>query len=181
MKRLQPPTCARKAARPSVQPFICRAFTMHRVQLAKAGLLQAAIAASVACLTPEASAQTTNCDTYARAYADAHINPDQSDMPIVDGAMEGAVAGGAWEGPSGARRGALTGGALAVLDNLGSTPAGWRGLYDLAYRLCRNAQSPVTHRPSTLGDPSYRPALPGSGRPEPLRPAGPLAPSRPNN
>lgn len=105
MKRLQPPTCARKAARPSGHPFIYRAFMMHRVPLVKAGLLQAAIAASVACLVPEASAQTTNCDAYARAYADAHINPDQSDMPIVDGAMEGAVAGGAWEGPSGARRG----------------------------------------------------------------------------
>lgn len=83
--------------------------------------------------------------------------------------------------PKWSTQGALTGGALAVLDNLGSTPAGWRGLYDLAYRLCRNAQSPVTHRPSTLGDPSYRPALPGSSRPEPLRPTGPLAPSRPNN
>ncbi len=181
MKRLLPQTCAQKADGHSTRPIARCAVPSSRILHVRNGVFPAAVMLFAVCYAPPAFAQFTDCDAYAKAYADAHINPDQSDLPIVDGAMEGAVAGGAWRGPGGARRGALTGGALAVLDNLGSTPAGWRGLYDLAYRLCRNAQSPVTHRPSTLGDPSYRPALPGSSRPEPLRPMEPLAPSRPNN
>jgi len=126
-------------------------------------------------------AQPLNCDAYARSYADAYVSGDSTDLSIVDRAMEGAVAGGAWKGRSGARRGAVAGGALGVLDSLGNTPAGWRGLYDLAYRLCRNSQSPATHRPSTLGDPSYRPVQPGLRAPEPALPALPAAPQRNNN
>jgi hypothetical protein len=122
-------------------------------------------------------AQPMDCDSYARAYADAHVSGDPADLDIVDPAMRGAVVGGAWRGPRGARRGAVAGGALGVFNTLGNDPAGWRGLYDLAYRQCRNKQSPANHRPSTLGDPSYRPASPAYR--EPLAPAIPAAPRKP--
>lgn len=126
-------------------------------------------------------AQALDCDVYARNYADAHVSGDPTDLHIVDQAMDGAVVGGAWRGDSGARRGAVAGGALGVLDTLGNDPAGWRGLYDLAYRLCRNSQSPVTHRPSTLGDPSYRATPLRPGVHEPPLPPLPLAPQKPEN
>jgi len=122
-----------------------------------------------------------DCDAYARSYANAHTSADPTDVPLVDGALEGAVAGGAWEGPDGARRGARAGAALSVLDTLGNYPAGWRGLYDLAFSLCRNQQSPVNHRPSTLGDPGYRPFQPPPGRLEPIRPVRPLEPMKTDN
>ncbi|MEP3047909.1 MAG: hypothetical protein ABJL55_19225 [Roseibium sp.] len=120
-----------------------------------------------------AAAQQQDCHAYATAYANSYVNPDPSDLAVVDNAMRGAVAGGAWQGPSGARRGAIVGGALSVLDDLGSYQGGWQGLYDMAYRQCRNSTSSVTRRPSTLGDPSYR------SRPSPLvRPAPPLPPRK---
>ncbi|MHA7772957.1 hypothetical protein [Roseibium sp. M-1] len=130
---------------------------------------------------PDFQFNQLNCDAYARSYADAHTSADPTDVPLVDGAMEGAVAGGAWEGPDGARRGARVGAALSVLDTLGNYPAGWRGLYDLAYRLCRNQQSTIVHRPSTLGEPSYRPLPVAPGRAEPRRPTRPLEPTKPEN
>lgn len=124
---------------------------------------------------------TVDCETYARSYADAHVTGDPSGLSVADGGMRGAVAGGAWAGPGGAARGAVVGGALSVLDSLGDYPAGWRSLYDMAYGLCRNAQSPVNHRPTTLGDPSYRPA-PAQRReivpPLPSQPRPPIGPYR---
>jgi hypothetical protein len=136
--------------------------------------------ASVAVAPIPVLAQAVDCDAYARAYANAHVSADDTDLGIADSAMEGAVAGGAWKGRSGARRGAVAGGALEVLDTLGNTPAGWRGLYDLAYRMCRNRYSPVTHRPLTLGDPSHRPAVPQGRFLEPPVPPAPLAPRKPD-
>ncbi|WP_417667221.1 hypothetical protein [Roseibium sp.] len=100
--------------------------------------------------------RAANCDAYARAYADSYRGSGDPTGDIVAGGMRGAVAGGAWQGPSGARRGARAGGALAVLDNLASYPGGWQALYDMAYQLCRNETSGVTHRPQTLGDPSVK-------------------------
>jgi hypothetical protein len=143
--------------------------------------LRYGIALMAICVSGPLHAQVFDCDSYARAYADAHVSGDPTDLHIVDQAMEGAVAGGAWRGPRGARRGAVAGGALGVLDTLGNNPAGWRGLYDLAFRLCHNSQSPATHRPSTLGDPSYRPALPPRRAAEPPVPAFPVAPRKPEN
>lgn len=130
-----------------------------------------------AMITP-AVAKAPDCGAYARSYADARTSPTPESLSVADGAMGGAIAGGAWEGPSGARRGAIAGGALSVLDSLGNYPAGWRALYDLAYRLCRNAQSPVTHRPNTLGDPAYRPSPSPAGQAIPPLPAPPDAPVR---
>ncbi len=100
--------------------------------------------------------RTADCDAYATAYADSYRGSGDPTGDIVDRAMGGAVAGGAWAGPGGARRGARAGGALAVLDNLAAYPGGWQALYDMAYQLCRNETSGVTHRPQTLGDPSVR-------------------------
>ena len=114
-------------------------------------------------------APAADCNAYATAYANAHVSTDPTDLPLVDETMRGAVAGGAWEGASGARRGAVVGGALSVLDSIGNTPAGWRGFYDMAYRACRNANSPVNHLPTTLGDPSHNPS-----RSPLLRPVPPL-------
>ncbi|MEO9526887.1 hypothetical protein [Roseibium sp.] len=141
---------------------------------------RAVLLASILAMPAPLHAQAVDCDSYARAYANAHTSSDPTDLDIIDGAMEGAVAGGAWRGHSGARRGAAAGGALAVLDSLGNDPAGWRGLYDMAYRTCRNSQSPVTHRPSTLGDPSYRPARRPDQALEPPMPAVPRAPRKPD-
>ncbi|TYC58630.1 hypothetical protein FMN50_09285 [Rhodobacterales bacterium] len=126
-----------------------------------------------------ADLQSTDCETYARSYADAHVTGDPADLSVADGAMRGAVIGEAWQGPGGARRGAVAGGAVSVLDSLGNYPAGWRGLYDMAYRMCRNAQSPVSHRPSTLGDPSYRPSPQQHREIVPPLPAPPRSPIRP--
>lgn len=120
-------------------------------------LLLATLSVFITVSSASAGGLPIDCESYARAYADAHTTGDPSDLTIVDGAMRGAVIGGGWRGPSGARRGALAGGALSVLDSIGNYPGGWQGMYDLAYRMCRNGQSGVTHRPKTLGDPTYRP------------------------
>lgn len=149
------------------------------VRLVPGVLLMSALPLATPLEAQMLQARNPDCNSYARAYADAHVSSDPTDLDIVDKAMEGAVAGDAWRGPRGARRGAAAGGALAVLDRLGNDPAGWRGLYDLAFRLCREQQSSVTHRPTTLGDPSYRPVPAPSRKPEPPVPPFPLAPSKP--
>ncbi|MTI45931.1 hypothetical protein E1178_20190 [Roseibium hamelinense] len=133
-----------------------------------------------------ALAQPVDCDAYARSYANSYMGSGNQDLDAVDGAMRGAVAGGAWRGPSGARRGALAGGALGVLDSLGSTPEGWNALYDMAFRLCQNQNSAITHHPQTLGDPTlhggpgaygYDYPVPSPGRPSDLgTERGPLDP-----
>jgi len=120
-----------------------------------------------------AGAQIVDCDAYARSYADAHVSSGPSDLSVADAGMRGAVAGGAWEGPSGAARGAVAGGALSVLNSIGNYSGGWQGMYDLAYNTCINQQSPVNHRPTTLGDPNYHPS------PSPLRREVPPFPASP--
>lgn len=166
-KKIPRPKCTHPANRKRVSTR-----RLQAIAACFAGLLSA---------QPILRAQPLDCDLYARNYADAHVSGDPTDLNIVDQAMDGAVVGGAWRGASGARRGAVAGGALGVLDTLGNDPAGWRGLYDLAYRLCSNSQSPVTHRPSTLGDPSYRSAPRRPEALEPPRPSLPLAPQKPDN
>ncbi|MEP1930507.1 MAG: hypothetical protein ABJJ37_04435 [Roseibium sp.] len=143
-------------------------------------LLVACVTGFSALVSAPVTAQQQDCHAYAQDYANSYINPDRSDLAVVDNAMRGAVAGGAWQGPGGAQRGAIVGGSLSVLDNLGSYPGGWRGLYDMAYRQCRNATSSVTHRPKTLGDPSYRPYTSPLVRPAPPLPPRKLAPLEPN-
>lgn len=124
-----------------------------------------------------AGGELDTCETYARDYADAHSGSGDPNGEIVDGAMRGAVAGGAWAGPSGARRGALAGGALGVLDNLGAYPGGWVALYDMAYQMCINQNSPANHRPRTLVDPTIRPNCRSSAtvQPVPQRPGSPYS------
>lgn len=143
----------------------------------------AAAAMTLAALGPASSvlAQPYDCRAYARAYADAHTSPDPTDLEIFERGARGAVAGGIWEGPSGAERGAAIGGALAVLDKLGNYPAGWHSLHDLAYRMCRNAQSGVNHRPSTLGNPAYygRPPVQRQQAAPPLEPRPDYEPPSP--
>jgi len=126
-----------------------------------------------------AHAQPVDCDARARAYANSYLGNGTRDLDILDGAMGGAVAGGEWRGESGARRGARAGAALGVLDNLATYPGGWQGLYDMAYDSCRRETSPVTHRPRSLGDPTYRGTLPSGRYPEPPRPPAPLEPEAP--
>lgn len=90
-----------------------------------------------------ASADGTDCVVYATDYANAHMGSGDVVGDVVSGGMTGAVAGGAWRGPSGAVRGARAGGALGVLDNLGSLPGGWQALYDMAYQMCLQQTSGV--------------------------------------
>ncbi|GGB60162.1 hypothetical protein GCM10011316_35250 [Roseibium aquae] len=126
------------------------------------------------------AAQSIDCDAQARAYADSYLGRGNRDLDILDGAMGGAVAGGEWRGDSGARRGARAGAALEVLDNLATYPGGWQGLYDMAYQECMRRNSPVEHRPRSLGDPAYRPPLARPAYPPvPARPPAPLEPAMP--
>ncbi len=94
-----------------------------------------------------AAAGGTDCVIYATDYANAHMGSGDMVGDAVSGGMEGAVAGGQWRGPSGAYRGARVGGALGVLDNLGSLPGGWQGLYDMAYQMCQQQTSGVNAAP----------------------------------
>lgn len=134
-----------------------RRHSRHSLTLAAARHLALALAAAggMAAAGP-VHAQPYNCDAYARAYANAHVDPGATGLDIYDKGAQGAVVGGLWDGISGAQRGAAIGGALSVLNTLGNTPSGWHGLYDLAHTMCVSAQSPANHRPRTLGDPSYR-------------------------
>lgn len=90
-----------------------------------------------------ALADGTDCVVYATDYANAHMGSGDPVGDAVSGGMAGAVVGGAWQGPSGAYRGARAGGALGVLDNLGSMPGGWQALYDTAYQMCLQQTSGV--------------------------------------
>lgn len=90
-----------------------------------------------------ARADGTDCVVYATDYANSHMGSGDVVGDAVDGGMTGAVAGGAWRGPSGAVRGARAGGALGVLDNLGSMPGGWQALYDTAYQMCAQQTSGI--------------------------------------
>jgi len=108
-----------------------------------------------------AQADGTNCVVYATDYANAHMGSGDPVGDAVSGGMTGAVAGGAWAGASGAYRGAQVGGALGVLNNLGSMPGGWQALYDTAYQMCQQQTSGVNapyHSGPTLGtsDPDCR-------------------------
>lgn len=90
-----------------------------------------------------ARADGTDCVVYATDYANAHMGSGDPVGDAVSGGMAGAVAGGEWRGPVGAYRGARVGGALGVLDNLGSMPGGWQALYDTAYQMCQQQTSGV--------------------------------------
>ncbi|QDG77414.1 hypothetical protein [Labrenzia sp. PHM005] len=162
------------------EPLKSQAAPAYQIATAKLWTLGAIAAVCIAPI-PGVLAQPYNCHAYARAYADAHVNPGGTDLEIYDRGSRGAVVGGIWAGPSGAERGAKIGGALAVLDNLGNYPAGWRSLYDLAYRMCVNEQSSVTHHPTTLGDPTYRgrPLIKQQAPPPALDPRPQLAPPPP--
>jgi len=128
---------------------------------------------------PVAMAQPVDCDARARAFANSYLGNGTRDLDILDGAMGGAVAGGEWRGERGAQRGARAGAALGVLDNLASYPGGWQGLYDMAYQSCRQENSSITHRPRSLGDPTYRGTFPRGRYPEPQRAPAPLEPQAP--
>ncbi|MEH0072071.1 hypothetical protein V6L77_20120 [Pannonibacter sp. Pt2-lr] len=63
------------------------------------------------------------CDASAREFANAHAGGGRDMMSsILEGAMNGTVAGGAWAGPSGAERGAHAGAAWRTRHH-GAEPA----------------------------------------------------------
>ena len=107
-----------------------------------------------------AGGSISSCEEYARDYADAHAGSGDPTGDMVDEGMRGAVVGGAWAGRSGERRGARAGAALSVLDNMGSTPEGWQSLYDMAYQMCINENSPANYRPTRWAARMSRPAAP---------------------
>ncbi|MTH98979.1 hypothetical protein E1297_23525 [Roseibium sp. RKSG952] len=90
-----------------------------------------------------AAQANTNCVLYATDYANRYAGSGDPVGDAVQGGMAGAVIGGAWRGPGGAVKGARAGAALATLDNLGSMPGGWQGLYDMAFQMCQQQTSPV--------------------------------------
>lgn len=104
-----------------------------------------------------AGAQPADCEAYAIDYANRFIGSGDMVGDAVEGGMKGAVVGGAWRGPSGAKRGAQAGGALGVLNNLGSDPRAWEGLYDMAYQMCvaqqmaNGASDPNCRSSATVG------------------------------
>ena len=99
-----------------------------------------------------AHADATNCVVYATDYANSYVNGDLVG-DTVRGGIAGAVAGGEWEGPSGAERGARVGGALGVLNNLGSLPGGWQAMYDMAYQICIQGDASSIHPAPLPGQP----------------------------
>ena len=104
--------------------------------------------------TQPAFAEGTDCVVYATDYANARMGSGDMVGDAVSGGMAGAVVGGEWRGPIGAIRGARAGGALGVLDNLGSLPGGWQALYDTAYQMCLQQTSDVNAAPH-YGTPYY--------------------------
>lgn len=99
-----------------------------------------------------AKADGTDCVVYATDYANAHVGSGDLVGDAVSGGMAGAVAGGAWNPlTGGAARGARAGGALGVLNNLGSIPEGWQGLYDMAYQICIQQNSGANLAPYQPG------------------------------
>jgi len=118
------------------------------------GFLSSALMTAVCLSALPASAQNTDCVVYATDYANAHMGSGDVAGDAVSGGMAGAVAGGAWAGPGGAVRGARAGGALGVLDNLGSMPGGWQALYDTAYQMCLQQSSNAGVAPA-YGSPHY--------------------------
>lgn len=100
----------------------------------------------------QALADGTDCVVYATDYANAHVGSGDMVGDAVSGGMAGAVAGGQWNPlTGGAERGARAGGALGVLNNLGSIPQGWQALYDMAYQICRQQTSGASAAPNPSG------------------------------
>ncbi|WP_299471319.1 hypothetical protein [uncultured Roseibium sp.] len=128
--------------------------------LKRAMVFSSTLVFAVACLQPGiAQADGTDCVVYATDYANSYVGNGDVVGDTVSGGMAGAVAGGAWAGPSGAVRGARAGGALGVLNNLGSLPGGWQSLYDMAFQMCQQQASGVNAAPY-YAEPGY-PAAPG--------------------
>jgi len=109
----------------------------YKLALRKAiGLKHLAALTVLAASSTPLPAQDIDCDTYAIDYANRFVGSGDMVGDAVEGGMKGAVVGGAWRGPSGAKRGARAGGALGVLNNIGSDPRAWEGFYDMAYQMC---------------------------------------------
>lgn len=99
--------------------------------------LAAALAVAGHVLPVSAQGRDMACDASARDFANAHAGGGRDMMSsMLEGAMNGTVAGGAWAGPSGAERGAHAGAALGVLGTMAQDPRVWQALYDSAYRTC---------------------------------------------
>jgi len=146
---------------------------LARTDKRRFGALAVLLAATSIVLSPGQShsgGSLSTCEDYARDYVDAHAGSGDPTGDMVDEGMRGAVAGGAWAGPGGARRGARAGAALSVLDNLGSTPEGWQSLYDMAYQMCINENSPANYRPDPTVSPNVTPDCRSSATTQPIPP-----------
>ncbi|WP_297581729.1 hypothetical protein [Roseibium sp.] len=124
------------------------------MDLRKTGSLASTLFIASQLVMQPALADGTDCVVYATDYANARMGSGDMVGDAVSGGMAGAVVGGEWRGPIGAIRGARAGGALGVLDNLGSLPGGWQALYDTAYQMCLQQTSSVNAAPS-YGTPYY--------------------------
>lgn len=103
----------------------------------QAKLFSAGLIVAAATLLPRpAQADGTDCVVYATDYANSYVGNGDMIGDVVSGGIAGAVAGREWDPVNGETRGARVGGAVAVLNNLGSLPGGWQGLYDMAYQMC---------------------------------------------
>ncbi|WP_186393807.1 MULTISPECIES: hypothetical protein [unclassified Pannonibacter] len=146
--------------------------------------LAASLTAAGAVPPAAAQGQDMTCDASARDFANAHAGGGR-DMgtSILEGAMSGTVAGGAWAGPSGAERGARAGAALGVLGTMAQDPRVWQALYDSAYRTCLTQRySTPGHSAPAYGVPAYgAPVFGGQaqGAQMPPLPPQPPAPSVP--
>ncbi|MBO6510877.1 MAG: hypothetical protein JJ979_20735 [Roseibium sp.] len=130
-----------------------------------AQVLLATLAITGALSISSARADGTDCVVYATDYANARMGSGDMVGDAVSGGMTGAVIGGAWAGPKGAVRGARAGGAVGVLDNLGSLPGGWQALYDMAYQMCLQQTSGVNA--DAYGTDPYYPVTPNLPAPPP--------------
>lgn len=142
--------------------------------------LAAGLMAASGALPAAAQGQDIACDASARDFANAHAGGGR-DMTssILEGAMNGTVAGGAWAGPSGAERGAHAGAALGVLGTMAQDPRIWQALYDSAYRTCLTQRySAPAYGVPAYGAPVYGGQVQGAQMqaPQQLAPPAPSAP-----
>lgn len=141
-----------------------------KTRLKPLAILLAATTVLLGVAPSHAGGSVSSCEEYARDYADAHAGSGDPTGDMVDEGMRGAVVGGAWAGRSGERRGARAGAALSVLDNMGSTPQGWQSLYDMAYQMCINENSPANYQPEPMGSPNVTPGCTSSATTQPIPP-----------
>jgi len=115
--------------------------------------------AFVALGASEASAQSGQCDRYARDYANRYANPAGNVLGgAAAGAVGGAVLGGIIGGGHGAGRGAAIGAGVGALGGAAGSGGQWNAYYRNAYDDCMRRNARPARQPVYQG--GYKPWTP---------------------